>query len=96
MLLYCLQKAELHDPQKHVTDPLNGRVSGFVRQNTLLFMMLDANYGYLQIRPYDWDKDKTTLTSHHVQNRLSQIPFGPKNAMSMFQHRRDIVLSNFK
>lgn len=60
------------------------------------FSTLEANSGYWKMEFDDRDKDKTTITSHHVLYRLLRMPFGLRNEPSLFQRVMDTILSPIK
>lgn len=61
-----------------------------------IFSTLDGDTRYWQIEIYECHDDKTTCTSHHVRHRFIRMPFGLKNAPSLFQHAPDVFLSTVK
>lgn len=60
------------------------------------FPTIDANYGYLQIRISDRDKNKTTFISYHELYKFLRMRFRLKSAPCAFQRAMDIIQSAVK
>jgi Reverse transcriptase (RNA-dependent DNA polymerase) len=45
-----------------------------------VFSTLDANYGYLQVKVEEKDRDKTSFTCHAGTYKFKRMPFGLVNA----------------
>ena len=61
-----------------------------------VYSLLDALWGYWQLKLAEEDRDKTTFTSHMGTFRYLRMPFGLRNAPSSFQRALDIVLSGVR
>lgn len=61
-----------------------------------MLLALDANYGQWPIKIDNWNEDRTVVKSSHGLYRFLSIPFGLKNAPTMFQRVMDIILSTVK
>lgn len=64
--------------------------------DTKIFYTLNANCGYWQVEIDEGDWDKTSPTSQHGIFRFKRLPFGFKNAPSMFQGVADVILARVK
>ena len=65
-------------------------------ENTKVFSTLDASSNKYQILIAPRDCDNITLNSHFGKYPFMRMPFGPKNALAMYQQAIDIILTTVK
>lgn len=58
----------------------------------IIFSILGANNGNLQIKINAPDRDKTAFVYHGGLYRFERMPFGLQNALSTFQRTIDVIL----
>lgn len=58
-----------------------------------VFTVLELLWGYWQVPIKDEDKNRTTITSQVSTYRYTRLPFGVRNAPTIFERAPDIILS---
>lgn len=58
----------------------------------LIFLTIDANWGYWKVDIHDTERDKTAFTMHQGLFRFSRVPFGLCYAPGQFRGTMDVIL----